>query len=44
MEGIIAIMDQVMGEASGVEAVGVGSGSAPLGAIFGAPGGIECFE
>ena len=31
MEGIVAIMDQVMGEARGVVAVGVGSGSAPLG-------------
>ena len=30
MEGIIAIMDQVMGEASGVEAVGVESGNTPL--------------
>ena len=39
----IVIMDPVTGEARGVEAVGVGSGSAPLGGFFQALCGIEWF-
>ena len=37
----IVIMDPVTGEARGVEAVGAGSGSAPLGGFFQALCGIE---